>query len=152
MSHKNIYYASNPSTSKFLKLTVSDTRTCPATPYNISLSIKISDDDVEVEDITLKKSVKPSSNVRARRDMSKYFKHGQSICHTIGANNWIGTYDASSNKIIFGGNKYKSLSGFAEAHYKAERPDRFPNANGWKECEYNVFGKWISTYSLRSVH
>jgi hypothetical protein len=44
---------------------------------------------------------------------------------------------------------YKSLSGFAETHYSIDRTDRVnKNANGWKECECEVNGKWISTYNL----
>jgi hypothetical protein len=29
-----------------------------------------------------------------------------------------------------------------------ERPDRVKSANGWKECECEVDGKWISTKNL----
>ena len=83
------------------------------------------------------------------RDMSKCFTHGQRIRHTIGINKtWIGIYDSSKNGIMYDTKFYKSLSGFAEMHYSIDRIDRVKSANGWKECECEVNGKWISTYNL----
>ena len=83
------------------------------------------------------------------RDMAKCFTNGQRIRHTIGINKtWTGIYDSSENVIHYDGNPYKSLSGFAETHYKIDRTDRCKSANGWKECECEVAGKWISTYYL----
>ena len=83
------------------------------------------------------------------RDMSICFTNGQRIRHTIGINKtWIGIYDSSKNGIIYDTNFYKSLSGFAEMHYSIDRTDRVKSANGWKECECEINGKWISTYNL----
>jgi hypothetical protein len=83
------------------------------------------------------------------RDMTKCFTDGQRIRHTIGINKtWIGIYNSSKNGIICDTKFYKSLSGFAETHYSIDRPDRVKSANGWKECECEVNGKWISTYKL----
>ena len=83
------------------------------------------------------------------RNMAKCFTNGQRIRHTIGINKtWIGIYDASKNEIICDTKSYKSLSGFAGTHYSIERPDRGNSANGWAECDYEVNGKWISTYTL----
>jgi len=82
------------------------------------------------------------------RDMTKCFTDGQRIRHTIGINKtWIGIYDSSKNGIVYDG-KTLSLNKFAESHYKSERPDRCSSVNAWKECECEVDGKWISTYSL----
>ena len=82
------------------------------------------------------------------RDMNKCFTNGQRIRHTIGINKtWIGIYDSLKNGIMHDTNFYKSLSGFAEMHYSRDRPDRV-SANGWKECECEVNGKWISTNNL----
>ena len=83
------------------------------------------------------------------RNMANCFTNGQRIRHTIGINKtWIGIYDASKNEIICDTKSYKSLSGFAGTHYSIERPDRGNSANGWAECDYEVNGKWISTYTL----
>lgn len=88
------------------------------------------------------------SSVIGCRDMSKCFKNGQRISHTIGINKtWIGTYDSSKNGIVFEG-KILTLNKFAKSHYKSEKPDRNPNVNAWKECKCEVDGKWISTYCL----
>jgi len=90
-----------------------------------------------------------ATGVEGCRDMAKCFIDGQRIRHPIGINNtWIGTYDYSRNGIVYDGNFYKSLSGFAGAHYSIDRTDRCKEANGWKECECEVEGEWISTYSL----
>ena len=89
------------------------------------------------------------TDLKGCRDMTKCFINGQPIRHTIGINKiWTGTYDSSKNGIIYGGTFYKSLSGFAEKHYSIDKTDRCKAANGWKECECEVDGKWISTYSL----
>lgn len=90
--------------------------------------------------------------IKGCRDMSKCFKNGQLIRHVIGINKiWIGTYDSLRNGIIYNDNFYKSLSGFAGAHYSIDHAARCKEANGWKECECEVDGKWISTYSLPTV-
>jgi hypothetical protein len=82
------------------------------------------------------------------RDMTKCFTDGQRIRHTIGINKtWIGKYDSSKNGIICDKKFYKSLSGFAVTHYSIDRKYR-ESANGWKECECEVNGEWISTYKL----
>jgi hypothetical protein len=83
------------------------------------------------------------------RDMTKCFTDGQTIRHTIGINKtWIGIYNSSKNGIICDTKFYKSLSGFAETHYSIDRTDRVKSANGWKECECEVNGEWISTFNL----
>jgi hypothetical protein len=83
------------------------------------------------------------------RDMTLCFKNNQRIRHTIGINKtWTGTYDSTRNGIVCDENFYMSLSGFAQTHYSVARPDRCKSANGWKECECEVDGKWVSTYSL----
>lgn len=82
------------------------------------------------------------------RDMAKCFTNGQHIRHTIGINKtWTGTYDSSKNGIIYDG-KLLSIYKFASNHYALERPDRTAEVNGWKECECDVDGTWVSTYSL----
>lgn len=105
----------------------------------------IQEDDEEKEDI----DEEQPTIIKGCRDMSKCFKNGQHIRHVIGINKiWIGTYDSSRNGIIYNDNFYKSLSGFAGAHYSIDHAARCKDANGWKECECEVDGKWISTYSL----
>jgi hypothetical protein len=93
--------------------------------------------------------VKPSS-IKGCRDMTKCFTNGQRIRHTIGINKtWVGTYNSSNNRIIHGESVYDSLTKFATAHVlKDYNPDRATGRDGWKHCECEVDGKWISTYSL----
>jgi hypothetical protein len=91
--------------------------------------------------------VKPTG-VKWCRDMAKCFTNGQRIRHTIGINKtWTGTYDSSKNGIVYD-RKILTLNKFAVSHFESERPDRVSNVNAWKECECEVDGKWISTYSL----
>ena len=91
--------------------------------------------------------VKPAG-VKGCRDMAKCFTNGQRIRHTIGINKtWTGTYDSSKNGIVYDG-KILTLNKFAVSHFESERPDRVSSVNAWKECECEVDGKWISTYSL----
>lgn len=90
-----------------------------------------------------------SSKIRGCRDMIKCFTNGQRIRHVIGiTKNWTGIYDSSKNGILYDGVIYKSLSGFTRKHYSIDRTDRCNESNGWKECECEVDGKWISTYAL----
>ena len=91
-----------------------------------------------------------ATGAKGCRDMAKCFTNGQRIRHTIGINkSWIGTYDSSTNQISYDRKLYTSLSSFACAHNLSELTHRITNtANGWKECECEVDGKWISTYSL----
>lgn len=84
------------------------------------------------------------------RDMSKCFTDGQKIRHTIRSVNstHIGTYDATQNEVVYEGTRYRSLSAFGGAHYKATRPDRREKTNGWRDCEYEENGAWKSTYNI----
>jgi hypothetical protein len=83
------------------------------------------------------------------RDMAKCFVNGQRIRHTIGINKtWIGVYDSFKKCVVYDGKAF-TLNAFACNHYTTERPDRTSRCNAWKECECEVDGKWISTFSLR---
>jgi hypothetical protein len=107
------------------------------------------EEEEEEEEEEDNQSTISNSPVVKCRDMSKCFTNGQRIRHTIGINKtWIGIYDSSKNGILYNTKFYKSLSGFAEMHYSIDRTDRVKSANGWKECECEVNGKWISTYNL----
>ena len=90
-----------------------------------------------------------SSTPTKCRVMSKCFTDGQRIRHTIGINKtWIGIYDSLKNGINHDTKFYKSVSGFAKAHYTIDRPDGAREVNGWSVCECEVNGEWISTYNL----
>lgn len=103
------------------------------------------DEDEYKKDI---QTIPNSEFVNKSREMSRCFTNGQRIRHTIGINKtWIGIYNSSKNVIIHNGKFYKSLSGFALTHYNIDSKNRI-SVNGWKECEYEVDGKWISTYNL----
>ena len=105
----------------------------------------------EQEEISIEspQRVNRTGSVKGCRDMAKTFTNGQRIRHTIGINKtWIGRYDYSINKIVYDG-KTLTLNRFAVSHFESERPNRVkPNVNAWKDCECEVDGKWISTYSL----
>lgn len=89
-----------------------------------------------------------SNGIKGCRDMAKCFTNGQRIRHTIGIDNIrIGIYNSFNNAIIYD-EKFMTLNKFAVSHYESERPDRVSNVNAWKECECEVNGDWISTYSL----
>ena len=105
------------------------------------------DEDEEVSSSELTEQVK-RYNVKECRDMTKCFTNGQQIRHTIGINKtWVGIYDSKKNGIVYNGNFYKSLSRFALLHNRVYNSTRM-STNGWTQCECEVDGKWISTYSL----
>jgi hypothetical protein len=88
---------------------------------------------------------------RVCRDMTKCFTNGQRIRHTIGKNNtWIGIYDSAQEGIVFDGHLYTSISKFAVTHYSNvnNTSENKKSANGWRVCECEVNGQWISTYNL----
>jgi len=85
--------------------------------------------------------------VKRGRDMAKCFTSGQRIRHTIANSTRIGMYDSSKNGIVYDGTLL-SIYKFASNHYAAERPDRTSEVNGWKECECEVDGNWVSTFTL----
>jgi hypothetical protein len=103
------------------------------------------DGEEEVEEKEASKRVKSTPGCR---DMAKCFTNGQKIRHVIGIDLVrIGVYDAKQNGIVCGDNVF-TLNGFAKDHYREKRPERVPNVNAWKECECEVDGKWVSTFSL----
>ena len=110
------------------------------------------EDDVEEEENTSSDSAPQvkADCVKGCRDMTKCFTHGQRIRHTIGINKtWVATYDSSRNGIECDGKLYSSLSKFATAHVRKDyNPSRASQRDGWKHCECEIDGKWISTYSL----
>ena len=113
---------------------------------------RVEEEEEEEEEDTSSESAPQvnATGVKGCRDMAKCFTNGQRIRHTIGINkDWTCTYDSSKNGIVYYGKTYHSLSALAVAHNKMELPHRLAHAaNGWKECECEVAGKWISTYSL----
>ena len=112
------------------------------------------DEEEEEDDDEIKESDKQSKFITDKpcRNMSLCFTNGQQIRHKIGINKiWVGVYDSSKNQIIHNNKFYKTPSGFAENHYSIDRPDRINAANGWKECECEVNGEWISIYNLKSI-
>ena len=110
---------------------------------------KEEDEDEDDEDTSSDSASRvKATGVKGCRDMAKCFTNGQRIRHTIGINKtWIGTYNSSQNGIVYDG-KTLTLNKFSVYHYESERPDRVSNVNAWKECECEVDGKWITTYSL----
>ena len=94
---------------------------------------------------------------RGVRQMDDCFVDGSLIRHMIDLklvsgvyenSVWVGVYNASRRGIVYNDELYKSMSGFATAHYEAVRPDRTSAVNGWKECEYQVAGEWRSTFNI----
>jgi len=119
-----------------------------------AMAFKLTEEEETVAKIllTLKKEeptqVIKQTKVKGYERMSVCFKPGQRIRHTIGINKtWIGIFEEGKG-IVHNGITYNSISGFAEKHYSIDRTDRVKSANGWKECECEVDGKWISTFNL----
>lgn len=83
------------------------------------------------------------------RDMAKCFANSQPIRHVVDDSHWVGIFDSSNNTIVREGIAYKSLSGFALAHYNYISPGRRSTVNGWSACEYQVDGLWESTYTIK---
>lgn len=85
------------------------------------------------------------------RNMAALFKNGQRIRHYIPKvkKTRFGTYDSMKNCIVgSNGEVYKSPSGFAEKHMKVDHPTVKHNRDGWKYCEYEVNGTWMSIHTL----
>ncbi len=84
------------------------------------------------------------------REMSKCFTHGQRIRHYMPKDGSIfsATYDAYQDKLVLSdGKAFESPCSFANEHYRRlAHPHRY--RDGWGECECEVNGKWVSTYSL----
>jgi hypothetical protein len=102
--------------------------------------------------------VESKSVPRGVRQMDDCFVDGQLIRHMLDLklvsgvyenSVWVGVYNASRGGIVYNDKLYKSMSGFATAHYAADRPDRTSAVNGWKECEYQIVGgEWRSTFNI----
>lgn len=109
----------------------------------------ISEDEISKDDENNDTVNKPK-NTFVIREMSKCFNNGQSIRHKIDNDNiWIGKYDIVNDAIFCNDIAYSSMSAFAAGHIKSLNPDKCKiTVNGWKECEYDVNGNWVSTKKL----
>jgi hypothetical protein len=106
------------------------------------------DDEHDEDNPDIRTITKPYV-VRGCRDMTKCFIDKQRIRHTIGTKTWIGIYDYSKHAIIHDEILYSSLTKFATAHaLKDYNPTRTSERDGWKHCECEIEGKWVSTYCL----
>lgn len=112
-------------------------------PEKVRIFVDLMDGEMWVE---TQEEVRPIV-VKRGRDMAKCFTSGQRIRHTISDSTRIGIYDSSKDGIVYDGTLL-SIYKFASNHYAAERPDRTSEVNGWKECEYEVDGNWVSTFTL----
>jgi hypothetical protein len=83
------------------------------------------------------------------RTMQACFADGQQIRHRLRESTWIGSYNKTSNTIVYETKVFDTLHGFALAHLNAERPNRATKTmNAWRECETEINGKWVSTFML----
>ena len=90
-----------------------------------------------------------TDHVKKRRTMKKCFTDGQRIRHRMRDKMWIGTYDSSKNAIVHNGTTYRTISMFATAHVIADHnPNRAAPRDGWRYCECEVQGEWVSTYEI----
>jgi hypothetical protein len=83
--------------------------------------------------------------------MSLYFTNGLRIRHVVDSDpnkTWIGTYNSTTNKIIYNNVSYTSLSDFAVRHHNVYNSTR-ASANGWAECQCEVNGAWVTASNLR---
>lgn len=84
------------------------------------------------------------------RDMSKCFVQGQRIRHYMPKNGSVmyGIYDAEHDRIVMeNGETVGGPCGIANQHYKKHGLPH-GHRDGWGECECEIDGKWVSTYSL----
>ena len=119
-------------------------------PEEVKMFFDIIDGEIWNNNMNDESDCETNSNdiKRLSRDMSKCFTDGQQIRHVIDVNQiWIGIYCSTQNMIIYDMKNYKTLSAFAESHNSIYKPYR-KSANGWRECECEVNGKWISTYDI----
>ena len=87
--------------------------------------------------------------VKKRRMMKMCFTDGQRIRHMIRGKMWIGVYDSAKNAIIHNGVAYRTITLFATTHVLTEHnPKRATPRDGWKNCQCEVKGEWVSTYDL----
>jgi hypothetical protein len=92
----------------------------------------------------------PPAPTKGCREMSKCFTDGQRIRHTILRNNQTlyATYDAQSDRLVLDdGKTFGGPCGVANEHYR-RYGFAHGHRDGWGECECEVNGKWVSTYSL----
>jgi hypothetical protein len=110
------------------------------------------EENVSSEEIENEEPNDEETNIKiGNRNMEECFNDGQRIRHKIGINKiWIGTYNSSKNCIKYKDNIFDGrspLNQFAKSHYDEEKSSRV-SVNAWRECEYDVNGKWISTYNI----
>jgi hypothetical protein len=110
------------------------------------------EENVSSEEIENEEPNDEETNIKiGNRNMEECFNDGQRIRHKIGINKiWIGTYNSSKNCIEYKDNIFDGrspLNQFAKSHYDEEKSSRV-SVNAWRECEYDVNGKWISTYNI----
>jgi hypothetical protein len=92
----------------------------------------------------------PAAPTKGCREMSKCFIDGQRIRHVILRNNQTlyATYDAQRDRLVLeDGKTFAGPCGVANEHYK-RHGFAHGHRDGWGECECEVNGKWVSTYSL----
>ena len=100
------------------------------------------ENDVETDEF------EPTVNQESR--MRKSFTDGQSIRHMISQDQnktWIGTYNATTDRIVHNEISYSSPSDFALRHHRVYNVDR-KSAGGWAECDCEVNGNWVNAGSL----
>ena len=95
-----------------------------------------------------------SQQKKGCRNMRLCFHDKQLIRHTCAGTDfiWVGVYNKQTNRIVHNSVSYKTPSGFAQAHYRIKRPERISNANGWKQCEMFLDGKWKSIHKLAAKY
>lgn len=83
--------------------------------------------------------------VNQESKMYRRLTDGQRIRHMISQDpnkTWIGTYNATTDRIIYNDVSYTSPSDFAIKHQRIYNPER-KSAGGWAECDFEVGGRWI---------
>ena len=83
--------------------------------------------------------------------MQKSFVNGLRIRHMISRDpnkTWIGTYNATTDRIVHNDISYTSPSNFGLIHNRLYSPDR-KSTGGWVECECEVDGIWVNAGSLK---
>ncbi len=123
----------------------------PPHPYKLAIAKKVAEPVQKLTkllDSLASSRVSQSAFVRASFDEllalfqtidGEPYIQGQVVRHRIGDSCWYANY--VNNFILFEGSTYKSLRSFVKAHYTVVCLK--PQANSWKECEWEQNGEWV---------
>ena len=136
---------------------ISDKRVNPrreffkVTPEYVRRLFDLIDGEMWVKPEQEEESDESELTVTQESKMYRRLTDGQRIRHVISQDpnkTWIGTYNATTDRIVHNEVSYSSPSDFAIKHHRVYNPER-KSAGGWAECECEVDGIWVNAGSLK---